>query len=239
MSAGDQSGSGEPSVPSASLEGQVMPPAKIPAAEICNGAQAASKLDTASPCGRRPAHLPQTDMPASLAWTGPVSAGGNQQGAIACRDGHEAAQAAFNSRNASPALANPLQAFAQRERGSEQLLYLPSQLSSHEAAPTAAACQSEFHSSSAVTTERPALSTASLSSESSLQNASQALEAAMASGSVQQLAAGINAAVRALSVVSGAASEQTQVTKVCLPGSLSSSWQTQSWPETLFAYQSH
>lgn len=168
-----------------------------PAAENCNGAATASKLDTPSPCGSQ------------------------RQGDAACRHGQESAHEACSSQRAPHATAHPLPATAMRKTAPEGHLHVRSRNECHQKGSTEAASQTALCSSSAVTTGHMAPSKAGLSSGSSaqlgLQDASQALEAAMTSGNVQQLAAGIHAAVKALSVGSGTAAELPHVTKVSLP----------------------
>ena len=217
MSAGDHSGSAEPHVPLASLEKQVMPPVIVhPAAVDCDGAQAASASGTSSPSGRQSADLQQLHMPESLAWTGPESGGGIWQGAIACSGGQEA----HSSQHASPVSANLRPSPAEHGTAAE---HCPSRPRCHETAPMALASQHGDHISVVFTTRPPGSSTASQGlPNSGLQNAGQVLEAAMASGNVQQLAAGIQAAVKALSAGSGAPAEAPQVTKVPPLGSLDS-----------------
>lgn len=181
-----------------------------PAGEDCNDVTAASSWDASLSSGRRSSHLQESNTPASLTKAGSGSAGSNQQGAIACRDGQKPPhEECCPQQHAAPASANQLLA-------SNQRLHLPDQSICFRLASSAAACNPVKQSNSAENAAQLAPSTAGLSSEGlpNLQEASQVMEAALSSGNEQRLAAGIYLAVRVLSVGSGAAAELPHTTRV-------------------------
>lgn len=217
MSAGDCSGDSEPHDSLADMAGQVMQSARTQrAVDDCNGSTIAGSWHTSSSSSIQSALLGQSRMPGSLAMAPSGLAGSNQQGAIACRWAQEVEHRQRSPHRASPASAKRLPASTVHEAFPEQLLHPLSKPDCQETGPTAAAVKTENDSGPVIPTDQPAPSTAGLSSDRlpNLQEASQVLEAALASCNEQQLAAGIYVAVRALSVGSGAAAELPQATKV-------------------------